>query len=307
MSCAHSFCTNNEFSVQYAVRLLTAIKLKVTIQVWWFYTTAGKSAIVTGGGSGIGRAICVLYARKGASVGILDVNTEAAETVVGEIAAEAAEMGTGGKAMAVSCDVTKTASVEEAFKAVSDAYGGVDIVVNNAGIGHVGTIETTEEADMDRLYAVNVKGVFNCTKAAVKAMLTPIDESEGAPPRGGSIVNLASIASHIGLADRAAYSMSKGAVWTLTLSTATDYVRKNIRCNALAPGRVHTPFVDAYLAKNYPDTRDAKFKELSEYQPCGRMGRPDEIAAMALYLAADESSFVTGALMPIDGGVAAVM
>jgi NAD(P)-dependent dehydrogenase (short-subunit alcohol dehydrogenase family) len=254
----------------------------------------------------------VLYARKGASVGILDIDTAAAETVVAEIAAEAAEMGTGGKAMAVSCNVTSSESVGEAFAAVSEAYGGIDILVNNAGIGHVGTIETTEEADMDRMFAVNVKGVFICTKAAVKAMMLPkagTGGEDGTPavPRGGSIVNLASIASHIGLADRTAYSMSKGAVWTLTLSTATDYVRKGIRCNALAPARVHTPFVDAYLAKNYADTRDAKFKELSEYQPCGRMGRPEEIAAMALYLAADESSFVTGALLPIDGGVSAVM
>lgn len=248
----------------------------------------------------------MLFARKGCSIGILDVNKAAGDSVVEEIKAEASADATGGDAMCVECNVTKQESVEASFAAVVDAFGGLDVMVNNAGIGHVGTIETTEVSDLDRMYEVNVKGVFLCTKAAVAAMLKGPADAAGRP-RGGSIVNLASIASHIGLADRTAYSMSKGAVWTLTLSTATDYVKRGIRCNAIAPGRVHTPFVDAYLEKNYKETKEAKFKELSEYQPCGRMGRPEEIAAMALYLAADESAFVTGSLMSIDGGVAAVM
>jgi NAD(P)-dependent dehydrogenase (short-subunit alcohol dehydrogenase family) len=172
--------------------------------------------------------------------------------------------------------------------------GRIDILVNNAGIAHIGTVESTTEADLDRIYSVNVKGVHLCSQAAVPAMV-----KEG----GGVILNLASIASLIGLTDRFAYSMSKGAVLTMTRSIAVDYVKQGIRCNCICPARVHTPFVDGYLRDTYPGREEEMFKQLSEYQPIGRMAEPDEVAALALYLCSDEASFITGQAYPIDGGV----
>lgn len=196
----------------------------------------------------------------------------------------------------LQCDVSNASVVQSCFSSVIATHGKVNILVNNAGIGHVGDVLNTAESDMDRLYAVNVKGAANCLKAAVAAMT-----SENAT--GGAIVNIASIASLIGIQDRFAYSMTKGAVLTMTYSVATDYVTRGIRCNAICPARVHTPFVDQYLAKNYAGKEAEMFKTLSQFQPIGRMGRPQEIAALALYLCSDESSFVTGAAYPIDGGV----
>ena len=170
----------------------------------------------------------------------------------------------------------------------------MDILVNNAGIAHVGTVENTSEADFDRLYRVNVKGVYLCSQAAVRIML-----KQG----GGVILNLASIAALVALPDRFAYAMSKGAVLTMTRSVALDYVKQHIRCNCICPARVHTPFVDGFLAANYPGREREVFQELSEYQPVGRMGTPEEVAQLALYLCSDEASFVTGQAYPIDGGV----
>ena len=166
--------------------------------------------------------------------------------------------------------------------------------MNNAGIAHVGTIEQTRPEDLDRLYAVNVRGVFLCSKAAVTIML-----QHG----GGVIVNMASIASLVGVPERFAYSMTKGAVLTMTMSIALDYVKRGIRCNCICPARVHTPFVDGYLAKHYPGREAEMMRTLSEYQPIGRMGTPEEVAYLALYLCSDEASFVTGQAYPIDGGV----
>lgn len=231
-----------------------------------------KTAIVTGSGSGIGRAIAGVFAEQGARVMILDVDDGAAKVAASEInAAAGAE-----RAFAYGCDVTNEASVEAVFADVAASHGRIDVLVNNAGIGHVGTVETTTGSDMDRVYGVNVKGLFHCLKSGVTRML--------ADGKGGAIVNLASIASVIGLHDRFAYSMSKGAVLTMTLSVATDYVKRGIRCNCICPGRVHTPFVDAYLKKNYAGQEQAKFQELSAYQPIGRMGTPKEMAALVLYL-----------------------
>ena len=248
----------------------------------------GKVAVVTGAGSGIGAAIAVLFAKQQARVVVLDVDQEAARRTAVAIADE------GGLAEARACDVANAASVSDVFGTVAAAHGRVDILVNNAGIAHVGTIEQTSEADLDRLYQVNVKGVFLCAQAAVPIML-----GQG----GGVILNMASIASLVGVPERFAYSMTKGAVLTMTMSIAIDYVKQNIRCNCICPARIHTPFVDQYVAKHYAGREREVLQQLSAYQPIGRMGTSEEVAYLALYLCSDEASFVTGQAYPIDGGV----
>jgi NAD(P)-dependent dehydrogenase (short-subunit alcohol dehydrogenase family) len=198
----------------------------------------------------------------------------------------------GGTARAFRCDVTRKVDVARAFDAAAERFGALDILVTSAGVAHVGTVEQTTEADLDRLYAVNVKGVYNCLKLAVAAM----------KGRGGVILNVASVAASIGIPDRFAYSMTKGAVLSMTLSVARDYVEQGIRCNSISPARVHTPFVDGFLAKNYPGREAEMFAKLERTQPIGRMGRPAEIAELALYLCSDAASFITGTDYPIDGG-----
>jgi NAD(P)-dependent dehydrogenase (short-subunit alcohol dehydrogenase family) len=205
--------------------------------------------------------------------------------------------GAGHTANGETCDVSDPASVDAAFSRIVARQGRIHILVNNAGIAHVGTVETTTPDDMDRLYRVNVLGVYLCARAIVPMMLR-----QG----GGVILNMCSVAALVGIVDRFAYSMTKGAVLTMTRSIAADYVKRAIRCNCICPGRVHTPFVDGYLAKNYPGREQEMMQVLSAYQPIGRMGRPDEIAQLALYLCSDEASFITGAAYPIDGGVTAV-
>ena len=246
----------------------------------------GKTAIVTGGGSGIGRAIALRFARAGARVAIVDVATESATAA----AAEAQALGATG--VAVPCDVSRQADVTAAFQRAESQLGPVDILVNSAGVAHIGNIEQTTEEDLDRLYSVNVKGVYNCLKVAVASM----------KGHGGVILNIASVASTVGIPDRFAYSMTKGAVLTMTYSVARDYVSHGIRCNAISPARVHTPFVDGYLAKNYPGREREMFEQLSRTQPIGRMGQPEEIAELALFLCSDAASFITGSNVPIDGG-----
>lgn len=252
----------------------------------------GKTAVVTGAGSGIGQAIASTFARNGASVFALDRDLKAATGTVESIRAA------GGAASALDCDVAMADSVEAAFARIDADQNSrrIDILINNAGIANIGTVENTSEADFDRVYSVNVKGIFLCSRAAVRRMLAS---------GGGVILNLASIASLIGLTDRFAYSMSKGAVLTMTRSIAVDYVKRGIRCNCICPARVHTPFVDGYLRATYPGREAEMFKQLSEYQPLGRMGTPEEVAALALYLCSDEASFITGQAYPIDGGVLA--
>jgi len=248
-----------------------------------------KVAIVTGGGSGIGRAIALRFARAGARVAVVDVAEPAAEQTVREIAACGGE---GEKSVAVPCDVSRQADVQAAFQELLRRFGTLDVLVNSAGIAHVGNLEQTSEQEFDRLYAVNVKGVYNCMKAGVPAM----------KPRGGVILNIASVASSVGIPDRFAYSMTKGAVLTMTYSVARDYVTEKIRCNCIAPGRVHTPFVDGFLAKSYPGREREMFEQLSRTQPIGRMGRPEVIAELALFLCSDAASFITGCNYAIDGG-----
>jgi len=247
-----------------------------------------KVAVVTGAGSGIGAAIAALFARQGAHVALLDVDAGAARRT-----ADAIRRG-GARAEAHACDVTDAARVVEVVGMIAGAHGRIDILVNNAGIAHVGTIEQTDEADMDRLYAVNIKGVFLCARA-----VTPIMIRQG----GGVILNMASIASLVGLPERFAYAMTKGAVLTMTMSIAIDYVKQNIRCNCICPARIHTPFVDQYVARHYAGREAETLKALAAYQPIGRMGTPDEVASLALYLCSDEAAFVTGQAYPIDGGV----
>ncbi|MFY7889614.1 MAG: SDR family NAD(P)-dependent oxidoreductase [Spirosomataceae bacterium] len=247
------------------------------------FSLKGKKAVITGGGSGIGRAISVLFAAQGANVFILELNPEAGSNTVSEIIAA------GGEASVLACNVADQAQVQAVFRQI----GGFDILVNNAGIAHVGNVENCASDDFDRVLNVNVKGVYNCLYAAIPAM-----KKQG----GGVILNMASIASSVGLADRFAYSMSKGAVLTMTLSIAKDYIKDNIRCNCVSPARVHTPFVDGFIAKNYPDNQEEMFAKLSASQPIGRMAKPEEVAALALYLCSDEASFVTGTDYPLDGG-----
>jgi 2-keto-3-deoxy-L-fuconate dehydrogenase len=241
-----------------------------------------KVAVVTGSGSGIGKAVALLFAKQGATVHLIDLNAEALQTTAEEIKKE------NGNAVAQPVDVTSQEKVRDVFEQI----GKVDILVNSAGVSHIGNVEGTSEADFDRLYNVNVKGVYNCLKAAVASM----------KQNGGVILNLASIANNVGLADRFAYSMSKGAVYAMTLSVARDYIKEGIRCNCISPARVHTPFVDGFLQKNYPGKEEEMFQKLSQSQPIGRMAKPEEIAHLILYLCSDEASFITGCDYPIDGG-----
>lgn len=252
------------------------------------FNLSGKVAVVTGGGSGIGQAISTLFARQGAHVEVVDIDGHgAAETVSAVVAA-------GGSAVGTSLDVSDAARVKAAFSQIVGRTRRLDILINNAGVAHVGNIERTSEQDFDRLFRVNVKGVFLCSREAVPTMV-----GQG----GGVILNMASIVSFIGVADRFAYSMSKGAVLTMTKSVAIDYVKHGVRCNCICPARIHTPFVDGFVKKNFPGREDEVLQELADYQPMGRMGTPDEVAYLALYLCSDEASFVTGQAYPLDGGV----
>ena len=245
-----------------------------------------KTAIVTGGGSGIGRAIAVLFAKQGADVQILDFDADSAAMVVNEIKAG------GGQASSIKCDVSNREQVKEIIRLIFKKNDRIDILVNNAGVAHVGNAENTPEQDFNRLFNVNVKGVYNLLHAVLPLMKT----------KGGAILNMASIASTVGIPDRFAYSMTKGAVVGMTLSTAKDYIAHRIRCNCISPARVHTPFVDGFIAKNYPGNEAEMFEKLSKTQPIGRMAEPIEIAHLALYLCSDEASFITGCDYPIDGG-----
>lgn len=244
-----------------------------------------KVAVVTGAGSGIGRAIATCFAANGADVRMFENNAESAKQAEDEIRAS------GGKASTVMCDVGDPESVRAAFAGVF--RGRVDILVNNAGVAHVGNVENTSPEDFERIFRINVKGMYHCMRECVPRM-----KQQG----GGVILNMASIAATAGIPDRFAYSMSKGAVVAMTYSVARDYLHDNIRCNCISPARVHTPFVDGFIAKNYPGREDEMFKNLSAAQPIGRMGEPSEIAQLALYLCSDAASFITGVDYPIDGG-----
>lgn len=245
-----------------------------------------KTALITGGGSGIGKAIATTFANQGAKILIFETDSNAAEQTVFEI------QETGNAAEAHLVDVTEFDQINTLVQSIAEK-DSIDVLVNNAGIAHIGTAESTAEVDFDRLYNVNVKGVFNCTKACI-----PFMKNAGK----GAIVNMASIAGSVGIKDRFAYSMTKGAVLAMTYSIAKDFLEYNIRCNSISPARVHTPFVDGFISKNYPGQEKEMFEKLSKTQPIGRMGTPEEIATLALYLCSDEAGFITGTDYPIDGG-----
>jgi 2-keto-3-deoxy-L-fuconate dehydrogenase len=250
------------------------------------FSLKNKTAIVTGGGSGIGKAIAKLFAKQGAVVYILDFDETGALQAANEIIAE------GGKAIAIKCDVSNQSQTKQIAGNINTDTGSIDILVNNAGVAHVGTVETTNEDDFNRLLNVNVKGVYNCMQSVVPFM----------KEKGGVILNMASIASSVGIPDRFAYSMTKGAVVGMTLATARDYLKQGIRCNCISPARVHTPFVDGFINKNYPGKEEEMFEKLSKSQPIGRMAQPSEVAHLVLYLCSDEASFITGCDYPFDGG-----
>lgn len=247
----------------------------------------GKVAAITGGGKGIGESICKVFAKNGAIVHLLDIDEENGNRVVYEI------KQSGGQAYFHHCNLSEHEATGLVFQKIMEQSQSLHILINNAGIAQIGNVENTTIEDMNSVYQVNILGVYNCLHFAV-----PLMKKAG----GGAIVNMASIASVVGLANRFGYSMSKGAVYTMTFSIAKDYLADNIRCNAIGPARVHTPFVDNYLKSNYPDQEQEMFEKLSKTQPIGRMGKPDEIANLALYLCSDEAAFVTGSFYPIDGG-----
>jgi len=234
-----------------------------------------KNALVTGGSSGIGKAIAETLNSQGANVYVLDLNESKSNKLKG--------------ISTIKTDITNSKKLKEVFNKLPDK---INILINNAGIGLVGNIEQTNEKDFDNLYNVNIKGVYNCVKTFLPKMKS----------NGGAIINMASIVSHVAVNNRFAYTMTKGAVHAMTYAIAKDYIQYGIRCNSVSPARVHTPLVDEYLGKNYPGKEDEMFKNLSKTQPIGRMGKPEEVANLVLYLCSDEASFITGSDFPIDGG-----
>ena len=250
------------------------------------FTLTNKVAIVTGGASGIGLAISQLFAKQGAYVHIHELKQTLAQSVAEELAQQ------GFQAEAHAVDVSKQAEVVSTMQAIIEKHP-IDILVNNAGVAHIGKAHTTSETDFERVMNVNVKGMYNCLYSII-----PHYQSKD----GGVILNTASIAGTVGIPDRFVYSTSKGAVIAMTLSVAKDYLNDNIRCNCISPARVHTPFVDGFIAKNYPGKEAEMFEKLSKSQPIGRMAKPEEIAGLALYLCSDEAGFITGCDYLIDGG-----
>ena len=234
-----------------------------------------KKVVITGGCSGIGKSIALTFLAQGAEVHVIDLKVPA-EPLPSDISLHLA-------------DITNIESVQ----AIADKLGSIDILVNNAGIPQIGNLEKTSPADFQNIFDVNVKGAYHCMYAFIPGMTQQ---------KSGVILNMASVAASVGIPDRFGYSMTKGAIKSMTQSVAKDYIHQGIRCNCISPGRVHTPFVDGFIAKNYPDNQEEMFAKLSATQPIGRMAQPQEIAHLALYLCSDEAAFITGCDYPIDGG-----
>jgi NAD(P)-dependent dehydrogenase (short-subunit alcohol dehydrogenase family) len=247
-----------------------------------------KVCIITGGGSGIGRATCLSFASEGARLVVADKRTAAADAVVRECA------GRGAQAIAVETDVARSDQVRRLMETTRDRFARLDVLINNAGYGIAATVLETDEDAWDALMAVNVRGVFLCSKYAI-----PIMKANG----GGTIVNTASVVACVGVANRAAYCASKGAVAALTRAIAIDHVGDGIRCNAIAPGTIDTPYFNDILKRSADP--DKTRRALAARQLLGRMGTPEEIAAGILFLASDESRFATGSILTLDGGMTA--
>lgn len=240
------------------------------------FSLKNKVVAVTGAGSGIGKAIASVFSKQGAIVHVLDLNAPS------DLDAKFHQV-----------NVSVQADVEKTIAEIVNKNSRIDILVNSAGIAQIGNLETTTDSDIDKIYQVNIKGTYNTMRAVVPFMKKQ---------KGGVILNIASVAGTVGIPDRFAYSMSKGAVLSMTLSVAKDFIKDGIRCNSISPGRVHTPFVDGFIKANYPGREHEMFEKLSKTQPIGRMATPDEIAYLALYLCSEEASFITGTDYPIDGG-----
>lgn len=240
------------------------------------FSLKDKVVAITGAGSGIGKAIAGVFLKQGATVIVLDLKEP---------------KDFSGKSYQLNVSIQ--ADVDKVIADIVKEHGRLDILVNSAGIAHIGNLETTSDSDIDRIYQVNIKGTYNTMHAVVPFMKEQ---------KSGVILNIASVAGTVGIPDRFAYSMSKGAVMSMTLSVAKDFIKDGIRCNSISPGRVHTPFVDGFIKANYPGREQEMFEKLSKTQPIGRMATPDEIGYLALYLCSDEASFITGTDYPIDGG-----
>jgi len=234
-----------------------------------------KKVVITGGCSGIGKSIALTFLAQGAEVHVIDLK-EATEPLPSDITLHLA-------------DIINIESVQT----IANKLGSIDILVNNAGIPQIGNLEKTSPSDFQNIFDVNVKGAYHCMYAFIPGMIQQ---------KSGVILNMASVAASVGIPDRFGYSMTKGAIKSMTQSVAKDYIHQGIRCNCISPGRVHTPFVDGFIAKNYPDNQAEMFAKLSATQPIGRMAQPQEIAHLALYLCSDEAAFITGCDYPIDGG-----
>lgn len=250
------------------------------------FSLKNKSVVVTGGSSGIGKSIVNTFATHGSEVHVLDVDKNATNSLAKEVNLKDLKVFT------YYCDVSDSKQVIKSINNIVEKKN-IDVLINSAGVAHIGNIEACDEKDFDRLYNINIKGVYNCSKACIGNMKNN---------NGGVILNIASVASSVAVADRFAYSMSKGAVLTMTYSIAKDYLKYNIRCNSISPARIHTPFVDNFIKKNYPGKEKLIFEKLSKSQPIGRMGESQEVADLALFLCSDEASFITGSNYPVDGG-----
>ena len=234
-----------------------------------------KKVVITGGCSGIGKSIALTFLAQGAEVHVIDLKP-AEEPLPSDITLHLA-------------DITNIESVQT----IANKLGSIDILVNNAGIPQIGNLEKTSPSHFQNIFDVNVKGAYHCMYTFIPSMIQQ---------KSGVILNMASVAASVGIPDRFGYSMTKGAIKSMTQSVAKDYINQGIRCNCISPGRVHTPFVDGFIAKNYPDNQAEMFAKLSATQPIGRMAQPQEIAHLALYLCSDEAAFITGCDYPIDGG-----
>ena len=247
-----------------------------------------KTILITGGASGIGLAIVEKFGSEGSRVFFIDSNQKEGKIV------EKLGQEKGWSLHFLHADIQNEAQIHQAIESIPSK---LDVLINNAGIPHIGTLSSTSTDDFERLFAVNVKGLFLCSQAALPKLI-----ENG----GGSILNMCSVAATIGIPDRFAYSMTKGATLSMTLSIARDYVQHGIRCNCISPGRVHTPFVDGFLATNYPGKEQEMFEKLAATQPIGRMGTPSEIAEMAYFISSDQGQFITGSNFTVDGGFSGI-